>query len=165
MKICTTIIAVWAVFCCSSLAAEYCVSNEGEGVVGCSLMVRTAGPMDPILIFVAKKAGETRVWQLSVRILFENWAGLQGDSEIRVDGGDGQDLKFVNAQKSQVTQDVLSESAIYAVSEGLLSEIARSSGEVSFGISTSAPEPIEIAVSSDKFMELEAFLVEVNERL
>ena len=69
MKTVSSMILICVLFFSASLAAEYCTSDDAGNTVGCSMMVSTGDPMEPVIAFTAKREGETRTWNLGVRVL------------------------------------------------------------------------------------------------
>jgi len=150
---------------CSSLLAEYCTSNEQEITEGCSLMVKIGAPIDPAIIFSVQRPDEARAWRLGIRMMSKEWAMLNGDSRISVDGGETMSLEHISSQRSKMTKEWLSEAAWYVINEDLVRAIANSKDVVLLRLSADKTESIEISVKANKLSDLHALLAEAEERL
>jgi len=149
----------------TSFAEELCTIDPQGGFAGCSVMVRTGEPMDPLIFVEGHLENGARVWRLRLSVLRNEWPMLNGEAQMRVDGGEAVALKYLSSNRVGVTKVLRSEAAEYVISEESLRAIANARNEVSFRFPDESSEPIEISVAPDRFSEIAALLAEAEQKL
>ena len=161
----TTLLALLMLLLPCSLSADHCAVNENGEVLGCSLLVNRGEPLQPTIAFSARKHGETREWELGVRVLLKDWVQLNGDSEIKIDDGEFEVLEYRASRKADIKQGLVSESAQFLISEDMVEAIANADDQVLLRISAESSDPIEISVGPKRLSELDDLLAEVREKI